>query len=420
MTLEIFIPKEKEGTYFTVPFTVPENAVKLTVKYSYQRGTKGFLGDLHPTNTIDLGLSDEKGRFLGWSGSAHESISVGEFSSTSGYPTQKIHPGQWGIIVGAYHVMPQGVTVKYEIEFEEKCEKLLFGDLHIHSVASDGALTAAEIAKKATEKGLDFIALANHNNFAENFALPYVNSLTFVPAVEWTHYKGHMNFFGVKNPFENSFIANDGDDMKRLIAHARSLGAVISVNHPKCPFCPYKWDDTESFDMMEVWNGPMRKTNVNGIAMWTELLKQGRRLPIVGGSDFHRPHSFAKLGNPVTAVYSPTASAKDILASVAAGRAFVTSGVDGVRLDIGYGKARLGETAKYDPDTPIKISAENLHGDSLVLVTDRGERVIKKHAHKSVAFDISPQKTSFAYLKSVRGFGSLGRITAITNPIYFR
>lgn len=416
MTLEIFIPKEKEGTYFTVPFTVPENTVKLSVAYSYQRGAKGFLGDLHPTNTIDIGLSDEKGRFLGWSGSAHSSISVGEFSSTSGYSSQKINPGQWGIIVGAYHIMPQGVTVKYEIEFEEKREKLLFGDLHIHSVASDGALTAAEIAEKAIEKKLDFIALANHNNFAENFALPYVNGLTFVPAVEWTHYKGHMNFFGVKNPFENSFIANNEDDMKKLIAHARSLGAVISVNHPKCPFCPYKWDDNESFDMMEVWNGPMRKTNVNGIAMWTELLKQGRHLPIVGGSDFHRPRSFAKLGNPVTGVYSPTASAEDILASVAAGRAFVTSSVNGVRLNIKYGSCRLGETTTYRSDTPLEISADNLHGDSLVLVTASGEETVKKHARGSVTFNASVPETSFVYLKSV---GAFGRITAITNPIYF-
>lgn len=60
--------KEKEGSYYTIGFTVPENVVKISVSYDYPRGTKGFLGDLHPTNTIDIGLEDADGRFLGWSG----------------------------------------------------------------------------------------------------------------------------------------------------------------------------------------------------------------------------------------------------------------------------------------------------------------------------------------------------------------
>lgn len=60
-----------------------------------------------------------------------------------------------------------------------------------------------------------------------------------------------MNFFGAKAPFENSFIANTPEEMEKIINDARSLGAVISVNHPKCPFCPYKWSSM-NFDMIEV------------------------------------------------------------------------------------------------------------------------------------------------------------------------
>lgn len=33
--------------------------------------------------------------------------------------------------------------------------------------------------------------------------------------------------------------------MEKIINDARSLGAVISVNHPKCPFCPYKMEQHE-------------------------------------------------------------------------------------------------------------------------------------------------------------------------------
>lgn len=419
MTFEITVPKEKEGTYFYVPFSVPDGIIKLTVSYSYRRDTKGLLGDLHPTNTIDIGIADEKGRFLGWSGSAHSSISVGEFSSSSGYPLQKINGGEWQIIVGAYHVVPEGVTVRYDIEFEEKHEKLLFGDLHIHSLASDGSLSAFQIADKAKSMGLDFIALANHNNFAENFNLPAVDGLSFIPAVEWTHYNGHMNFFGVKNPFENSFIANNITEMKNLIDHARSLGAVISVNHPKCRFCPYKWNDENCFDMVEVWNGPMRKTNTRGIEWWTELLRKGRQLPIVGGSDFHRPRSLARLGNPVTAVHSLSSDGADILAAISSGKSFVTSGVNGVRLEMEYGNIRLGEKTDFDGSIPLTVKADKLSGDSLVLVTQQGEQSLKKHAFGNISFNIPLKRTDFVYLKSVKRIGNFDLVTAITNPIYF-
>lgn len=412
-----FVTKEKEGIYYTVPFDVPCGIRKLTVSYSYFRKTKGILGDLHPTNTIDIGLVDEKGRFLGWSGSAHKSIYVGEFDSSNGYLSEPINEGKWGIIVGAYHVMPEGVEVTYEFEFEEKGEELLFGDLHVHSDASDGEFDMFTLGKKAKKIGLDFLAAANHNNYSENLNLPHLGGFTFIPAVEWTHYNGHMNFFGVKAPFENSFIANNLDEMRKLIQNARDLGAVISVNHPKCRFCPYKWQDDGSFDMMEIWNGPMRKTNTDGIEWWTQLLKEGRKIPAVGGSDFHRNKSFVSLGNPVTAVWSESRKAEDILNGIRAGRCFVSKSIDGPRLRLGYGGARMGETAKYSNETEIEISAEKLGGAKIILVTRDGEQTVFKGGKDEFSGKFNLPKTNFAYIKAVKGRRQT--VKAVSNPIYF-
>ncbi len=407
------ITKDKEGLYYTVPFSVPENVVKITVSYDYFRPTKGVLGDLKPSNTIDIGLMDEKGNFLGWSGSAHKTISVGEFESSAGYLTQPIKSGEWQIIVGAYHVLPEGVEVTYNIEFEYNGEVLLFGDLHIHSTASDGKFSAYELGIMAKEKNLDFIGLANHNNFAENLHLPHIDGLTFVPAVEWTHYNGHINFFGVKAPFENSFIANNKEEMQEIISHAKSLGAVISVNHPKCPICPYKWDDENAFDMMEIWNGPMRPANERTIEWWTSLLKQGRKISIVGGSDYHKPKQFAKLGNPVTAVYSQSRGTDDILDAVKNGKAFVTEDVDGIRLNLKYGNTVMGGTAEYSNEISLEITS---NAKKVILVTETQEKEII--LTNGVAKVILP-KTNFAYIKVTKGFGKLKRICAISNPIYF-
>lgn len=412
------IPKEKEGTYYTVPFSVPEGVEKLTVSYSYHRGTKGALADLHPTNTIDFGLMDEEGNFLGWSGSAHESVFISEFSSTKGYLCKKVNPGEWKIIVGAYHVVDKGVDVRYALEFEEEGEKLLFGDLHIHSTASDGKYDIPTLGNMAREAKLDFVGIANHNNYCENINLPKIDNLTFIPAVEWTHYKGHINFFGVKAPFENSFIANTEDEMKEIISHAKSLGAVISVNHPKCPFCPYLWKSDDVFDMMEIWNGPMSPRNMKALRWWTELLCQGRKIPVVGGSDYHKEGFMAQFARPVTGVISKSRGADDILSAIRSGHSFVTSSVDGPRLYLSYGEAKNGDTAEFDDSIKLHIEAEKLGGARLVLVTDYGEKELDRKS-ESAHINVRLSKTKFAYIKAVRGKGKLEMLCAVSNPVYF-
>lgn len=404
------VTKDREGTYYHVPFSVPENVIKVTVSYDYFRPTKGMLSDLKPTNCIDIGLSDSNGNFLGWSGSAHSSVSVGEYSSTNGYLCEKIEAGQWQIIVGAYHVLDEGVEVTYDIDFEYAGEKLLYGDLHIHSDASDGKYDAFEIGKMAKAAGLDYVALANHNNYSLNFSLPQMNDFTFIPAVEWTHYKGHINFFGVKNPFGNSFIANSKEEMKELISHARQKGAVISVNHPKCRFCPYLWEDEDAFDMMEIWNGPMRPTNTDGIEWWTQLLRKGRKIPIVGGSDYHSPKGFARIGNPVTAVYAASPSPEDILETIRSGHSFVAYGKAGPVLDLHYGSFRMGDTAEIMQGTELIVKAENCKNARIILVTDKGEREI-------IAGKIFIRDEKFAYIKIIGKYSR--RVLAVSNPIYF-
>lgn len=408
------IPKSREGTYYTIPFEVPDNVERITVSYQYYRRGKGIFSDLKPSNTVDIGFEDEKGNFLGWSGSAYKTISIGEYDSSPGYMCLPVKSGKWKIIVGAYHIMPKGVDVIYDIDFTFKGERLLFGDLHIHTTASDGKLSAYEAGRLAKSRGLDFIALANHNNFSENFCLPHIDGLTFIPAVEWTNYKGHMNFFGVQNPFENSFIANTEEEMKRLISNARSKGAVISVNHPKCRFCPYLWGNEEAFDMVEIWNGPMRKTNMDGIKWWTDMLCAGRKLPAVGGSDFHKPGSFAKLGNPVTGVYAKSPAPEDILDAVKRGKSFISEGTGGVRINLKYGEFSMGDTAKHS--TGIPLVAES-NAKDLVLVTDRGEKSIKLIGGRA---EIKLEKVKFAYVKALKGIGTSKRITSVSNPIYFK
>jgi len=395
---------------------------RVAVSYSYRRlsGQAGRARDM--VNVVDLGLMDGEGRFLGWSGGARDTVFVGPYASTNGYKMTELSPGEWRIIVGAYKIPEGGLPVRYEIAYTPKGPRWLSGDLHMHSDASDGQHDIHTLAKMAVKEGLDFIAAANHNNTAENLHLPVVPGLTLLPAVEWTHYRGHMNFFGVAEPFENSFIANSEEEMHSLVADAKTKGTLVSVNHPKCGFCPYLWESEDCFDLVEVWNGPMRRVNLDGIAWWHELLMQGKKLPLVGGSDYHRDRHPVRFAHPITRVYARSPGARDILEAIARGRSYVTASVNGIALDMRCGGAGMGDTATMQDGLTLSISAENVHpGVRLRLVTSEGVAAEWRrfpHGRIAAQAEVLPS-WRFAYLAASRRVFGMELVRAISNPVYF-
>lgn len=415
LVINYIINKQQEGTYFTIDFPVPSNIESVQISYKYPRSSK-------VKNVVDLGLMDEKGQFLGWSGSAHPEIHVGEFSSSNGYLTTPVTAGTWKILVGAYKVAEKEVAVTFTIHFKVKKPRFLYGDLHVHSTASDGTLDIPALGQLARKKSLDFLAVANHNNYAENLALPKIPGLTYLPAVEWTHYDAHVNFYGVASPFENSFIANGPEEMKSLLIHAKNVGALVSINHPLEPYCPFLWETDATFDMMEIWNGPMRSFNAKAIALWTSLLKKGRRIPAVGGSDFHSPLQPARLGHPTTGVLSLSPDSKEILKALSQGHSFITHSPSGPRIGIKYGAAIMGDQVPFCPKDNLLISASNVSGCKLVVVTKEGEYPLpmRKHSpsNKKVTTSFKITKPGFVYVKAVLKLVSYEHICAITNPIY--
>lgn len=420
VTIRHTVEKAREGSYYALPFDVPDGLESLSVACSYPRVAAGKGVSL---NIIDLGLEDEQGRFLGWSGSARSEVSVGEFTATPGYLMQPVRPGKWRILVGAYHVQEGGVPVEYGIAFHPKRPRWFFGDFHLHSDASDGQHDIPALAKRAKRMGLDFLSVTNHNNFSENLRLPAVPGLTLIPGVEWTHYKGHMNFFGVPRPFRNSFVANSQEDMLRIVGEAREAGAVISVNHPKCNLCPYLWEDEDCFSMVEIWNGPMRPVNKAGIAWWTHFLDEGRRIAAVGGSDFHRDFRPVRLGHPVTAVYAESPCADDILSAAAAGKSYVTCSVSGPRLSLCCAGESFGATIMAPGPHEVAFGAERLPaGAKLRLIGPGGKELaaVKRTGKGEASGRAILEDVGYCYAVASVRLPFLGEWPlAVSNPIFF-
>jgi hypothetical protein len=378
LRLEIFIEASQEGDYITLPFNMPADTAAMTLRYHYARHdhpetkTKtGLFTGREEINIIDLGLIASDGSQAGASGSDKTEITIGEIRSTPGYKVMPLLHGEWQILVGAYKVAPQGVQVTYELEFIPKTIRLLKGDLHTHTLASDGVLTLEELGRHALRHGLDFLAITDHNQLVSKDALPDIEGLTMIPGVEWSHYQGHANFLGVDQPFDGPYFTDKLEDTREIFENARERGALITLNHPFEESCPYSFDlDALLFDVLEVWNGPMRESNLRAIALWQGLLGSGKKIPICGGSDYHRDRLFQILGGPTMCVYAPSASMTDILSAVRIGHSFITFSPEGPTLQLRSGEAIMGDSLAFEGGQVVSLDFKGLQqSDVLKLIT---------------------------------------------------
>jgi len=431
MHFEIQIEPARQGCYFTIPFQVRAGIETLRVKYSYaRRGSDQILFESGECisqpeiNIIDLGLIRPDGGQAGASGSDKTEIYIREADATPGYTPCRIAAGEWRILVGAYKVAPEGVTVWYEVTLEEKSTRLLRGDLHVHTLASDGVHTLEELAWKAKRNGLDFLAITDHNQQVPAERLPRIPGVTMIPGVEWTHFQGHANFVGIDHPYDEPFFTNNIEETRSRFESARRRGALIIINHPFEEICPFQFDyNALPFDCIEVWNGPMRESNLRAIGLWQQLLSAGKKIPISGGSDYHRDTPFIFLGGPSMGVYAESAGTSDILAAIKQGHAFITFAPNGPAVEISAGEAMMGDSVSWNDVKTMNIHVSGLvTGDLLRVVTgDSSEVIFKAETDAEVTVNYSMAGLGFARIEILRVFipGLPPLPALITNPIYF-
>ncbi|MCA1554590.1 MAG: CehA/McbA family metallohydrolase, partial [Chloroflexi bacterium] len=177
----------------------------------------------------------------------------------------------------------------------------------------------------------------DHNTITHNleFAAQQTDDLLLIPAEEVTTYYGHLNVWGIRDWVD--FRARSADDMQRIVQSAHARGYLTSVNHPKPDGPPWEYGDDVDFDCIEVWQAPWAFHNQVAYDWWDSLLRQGRRVIAVGGSDYHQPAEAMQgnphlLGQPTTWVYADELSAAAILDAIRHGRVFISADVNGPHL----------------------------------------------------------------------------------------
>ncbi|UVI31266.1 CehA/McbA family metallohydrolase [Paenibacillus spongiae] len=424
-TIERVIAHEEQDTYVEVPFDMPERSESVRVSYEVSP-----LGD--GRCVVDLGIKDADG-IRGWSGGARKEFVLGLDNATPGYMRGKLQAGTgWAVVLGAYAIPPEGCRVTVRIECQLEFYRWLKGDLHTHSVHSDGSFTLEEKVRLIEEMNGDFVALTDHNTTSQNLAAPRATSVVTIPGMELTTYYGHCNFLGVDYPIRD-FRANTAEQAKERIREARSNGAKIVLNHPHCRNCGWHWGFDVEFDWVEIWNGPWREDNRKTLDWWQGELASGKKIVAVGGSDVHRPEAFVQHCTPTTWTYSPSRSVEGILQSIDLGRVFLTYAPEGPTIHITSGPYVMGDTVCLEDirlngedaaNYPVQFELNQIQpGDVIKVISDMGEEYVDTAQETGAkTFTLPIQNKLFYRVEVWRHFDQANAMlpAAISNPLYFR
>jgi len=155
-------------------------------------------------------------------------------------------------------------------------------DLHIHSTYSDGHADVKEIIKAAKRRGLDGIALTDHDTMrgipaARRYIKEQKLDLILIPGIEVTTSEGHLLVLGVDKAPEKKLSPEE------TIETAHDLGGIADVPHPYHPF-RHAIGRIPDADAVEVYNSKHLFGLANGRAKF-EAKRRG--MSMVAGSDSH-------------------------------------------------------------------------------------------------------------------------------------
>jgi len=466
-TFEGFVSQEdkQESDYLLLPFDVHEGVVRLGVRYDYSDETGAELWAL-AGNVIDLGIFDSRGSefitaqgFRGTSGSARHEFSIGLHEATPGYLAGPIYPGRWNIMLGLYRIVPQGCHYRVLVRMTQGeqepvpevepydagvlCSETRWyrGDLHCHTHHSDASGGLGDLVQSACERGLDFLAVTDHNTISHlrEFARYAGSDLLLIPGEEITTYYGHANVWGIKR--WHDFRARCVADMQRIIDEANESGALISINHPKEEGPPWTFGPLRRYDCIEAWQAYWFVNNYQSLAFWDERLRRGRRITIVGGSDCHmaapdKDPSPVIIGAPTTWVYATELSVSGILGGIRAGHVFISSSPDdGPRVYLaascGDERAMAGEELSVPRGAEVKFSikASGADGMMLRLVEAQGELALIGIDDDEYTYGYALKVNDTNYLRveviappeaDLKTEPAALWVEALSNPIYLR
>jgi hypothetical protein len=440
-----------------IPVEVPAGVNRISATYSYDRPSPpaGQNG-----NALDIGVFDDSGYqlgnasgFRGWSGGFRDSFTISATDATPGYLPGRIGNGRWHIIVGPYTVAPQGLnwTVTITLGFGPTGPPFVpqpapqraagrgrawyRGDMHLHTVHSDGRRLPSEVAAGARAAKLDYIVSTDHNTSSAagvwgEFAGP---DLLIIDGEEITTRNGHFTALGLPAGtwIDWRYRAVDGA-LPRFLDDIHRAGALAVAAHPYAPCigCGWKFGYT-GVDAIEVWNGPWTADDEAVVATWDNLLVASSRtdswIPAVGDSDAHSEPQV--IGLPHNVVFAEDLDRRSILAAVKSGRLWIA---ESAAVDLSFTATALGRQAGIgqrlavpdDAAVTVTLTVQGAPGTAARIVTDQGQRMLTTlpaSGSGTVSWTTTPRNARYVRAEVRRPQATAttsDMMVALTNPIF--
>ncbi|MBI1282401.1 MAG: phosphotransferase [Anaerolineaceae bacterium] len=330
-------------------FTLPEGVTRLDIDFEYvpKRVDKY-------ANLLTLSLFDPQvERGTGHRGQPHQHVMVSTGAATPGYQAGALPSGTWNIIINSNLINP-GSPVNYHFDitfgFDPQPEPIVWmngttqprgtgwyrGDLHGHTVHSDGSWDVDGLLGFARQNQLDFVTLTDHNTLS---ALPQMDSrssdeLLTMGGFELTTFYGHALALGIRQLVDWR-VRPDERTMTQIKAEIEASGGLFVIAHPMapgdpiCTGCQWEYDDLMpgSARVVEIWNEhwDSSSNNEEALQLWYQWLNQGYTLAATVGTDIHgEPNPNLEFG--FNHVFAGSLSEKAILEAVRQGHNYLSSG----------------------------------------------------------------------------------------------
>jgi hypothetical protein len=429
-----------------IPFTfqVPPETTHITFDFTYAP-----IKVANILNLLTLTVFDPNG----WRGEGHRhnapyTITIGEDQTSPGFLPGSIPPGQWTVVVNTHMIMP-GQPLNFQLSIRGTKQPVpkapppsasgqtaprgpgwYRGDLHTHTMHSDGHWDVSDLVADARQRNLDFITLSDHNTIS---GLPemintHSDGLLTMGGLELTTFWGHALVLGLRD-WVDWRVQPGARGMDQIYQEVTGRGGLFIIAHPmaegdpQCTGCDWSYAEVlpGPARVVEVWNDDWRSesNNEDGLKLAYDWLNLDYRLSLTAGTDRHGHTAARRFGFDV--VYAQELTQPAILQAIRAGHLYLSAGPAlEFMADLGHQHAMMGDVLKPAGHLTIQLTAhwKDCPTDArLELIVDGNTREHLPAGQEGSKTWSLPADAARWALITLRD--STGSMLAITNPIYF-
>ncbi len=297
------------------------------------------------------------------------------------------------------------------------------GNLHTHTINSDGDSTPDEVVRWYREHGYDFLVLTDHNYLTSveglNLLQGAPDKFLVIKGEEVTGRSGekpiHVNGFDLERPVDPPAPGGVVETVQRMVDGIRAARGVPSVNHPN-----FGWAITadelaqvQRTNLFEVYNGHPTVNNLGGGGVpgledvWDRLLSSGRLIYGIAVDDAHhfkRPWdpSASTPGHGWVFVRAERLDARAIVDALDQGSFYSSTGVALEAIDASLSEVRVAVRAR--PSSKYRVQFIGRHG-----------RVLQESATTEAAYQPKGDE-GYVRVKVIESNGAV----AWTQPVMIR